>query len=131
MSRSIAVRVGISLVLCCATTSITLAKTIAKPAAPKAAEVKAQEIAFINRLVDGKKTWTPSTAVIKAGTAVDIKLTNTLPEPHGFTVPGLVDDIIVDANETKTVNVTAKTAGHLSFKCQLHPAHVGGEITVQ
>lgn len=102
-----------------------------KPTAAPAVASEVQKITFTNEMVDGKKTWIPADANVKAGSEVEITLINILAEPHGFTVPGLVENIVVGPNETKTVKASAKKAGHYKFSCQLHPAHVGGQINVQ
>jgi plastocyanin len=86
------------------------------------------KVTITNKLVDGKKTWTPVESKVPAG-KVELDLVNTLNEPHGFTAPGLTEDIVVNAHETKKVTVDAKK-GTYKFHCQLHPAHVGGDIVV-
>ena len=111
--------------------SLLLAYSTFTFAAPKEAILIVKNVTFTNRLVDGKKTWLPATAKFKAGQKVEIKLVNTLSEPHGFSMPGLIEDIIVNSGETKSINFTPKNAGTFPFKCQLHPAHVGGSITIE
>lgn len=96
----------------------------------QAAEV-VEKITFVNKLIDGKKVWTPGEQQIKAGTKVEIVLVNELEEPHGFSLPGLAENIVVKAKETKTVNITAPKDGEIKFHCQMHPAHVGGVIKVK
>lgn len=90
-----------------------------------------EKITFVNKLIDGKKVWTPAEQQIKPGAKIEIVLVNELDEPHGFSVPGLAENIVVKAKETKTVNVTAPKDGELKFHCQLHPAHVGGVIKIK
>ncbi len=100
-----------------------------KPAAPTAEQV--EKITLTNKIVDGKKTWLPANVNLKAGVKVELTLVNTLPDPHGFTAPGMATDV-VNGNESKTVTFTApKEPGTVKFSCQLHPAHVGGNFTVQ
>ncbi len=102
----------------------------AKPGAPAAEQV--DKITLTNKIVDGKKTWLPADVKLKAGEKVELTLVNTLPDPHGFTAPGMAKDVVVNGNETKTVSFTApKDPGTVKFSCQLHPAHVGGNFTVQ
>lgn len=91
---------------------------------------KVDKVTFTNKLVDGKKTWLPAEATAKAGDKLEITLINTLAEPHGFSAPGLTQDIVVNANETKVVTVEKTKKGTYAFKCQLHPAHVGGKVTI-
>ncbi len=91
-----------------------------------------QEVVFENKMVDGKKTWLPAEVKVKDGTDVTIKLVNTLPEPHGFDLPGFADKVVVQANESKTLKTfrAAKKGKHL-ISCQLHPAHIGATLIVE
>jgi plastocyanin len=103
----------------------------AAPAGHPAIAPAVEKLTFTNKLIDGKKTWLPADAKIKAGHAVELTLINTLADPHGFSLPGMTSDIVVGGHETKTVALAAPKAGTYKFHCQLHPAHVGGAITVQ
>jgi nitrosocyanin len=105
----------------------------AKTETKVAAKAPVDSLTFTNKLVDGKKTWTPGEGKVKAGDAVELTLVNTLPEPHGFAIKGLTEDLVVNANETKTVSIPADKvkAGAYDIKCQLHPAHVGAKLVVQ
>lgn len=103
------------------------AADVAKPSAPAATS----GATFTNKLVDGKKTWLPLTVTLPSGKDSTLTLVNTLTEPHGFEVPGIISPVVVGSGETKTVVLKAPKAGHYKIKCQLHPAHVAGEITVQ
>ena len=89
------------------------------------------KITFTNKIENGKKVWEPSTASVKAGDKVEITLINTLADPHGFEIKDLGQKVVVGPKETKTLTFDATKAGTFKFNCQLHPAHVGGEITVK
>lgn len=101
--------------------------------APEAAKTEVvKKVTITNQIVDGKKTWLPADVALKEGEQVELTLVNPLPDPHGFTAPGMAKDVIVNGKETKVVTFTApKEAGTVKFSCQLHPAHVGGNFTVQ
>lgn len=124
----------ISMILFCAAlmfSSESRAYDKASPAKAAAAKTEATALTFENKLVDGKKTWLPAIAKIQASKKVSIKLVNTLPEPHGFEIPGHITEI-VGANETKTVVLDEIKKGEtLAVKCQLHPAHVGAKIQAE
>lgn len=90
-----------------------------------------EKIEFTNVLVGDKKVWQPSDVKLKHGRKYEVILKNTLAEPHGFEVPGLTEPMVVLANESKTIFISPAKAGVFPFKCQLHPAHVGGTLTVQ
>ncbi len=99
--------------------------------APAAFAAK-QEVVFENKLVGDKKVWLPAEVKVKDGTSVTIKLINTLPEPHGFDLPGYADKVVVQANETKTLkSFKANKKGKHAITCQLHPAHVGAALIIE
>lgn len=96
-----------------------------------AADAKVEKVTFTNKLVGGKKTWVPSETTMPAG-KVEITLVNELADPHGFELDGLLKvPLVVGGKETKTVMVDNAAAGTYKYSCQMHPAHVGGEITVK
>ncbi len=96
----------------------------------KVAAPEMEKVEFTNVLVGDKKVWQPADAKLTHGKKYEIVLKNTLAEPHGFEVPGLTEAIVVLANESKSVTISPTKAGIFPFKCQLHPAHVGGTLTV-
>ena len=70
---------------------------------------------------------------VPKGTKVTVKLVNNVPsEParHGFAIPAYNIQEVVNRGEPKTVEFTADKAGVFPFNCQLHPAHVGGQLIV-
>jgi pyruvate/2-oxoglutarate dehydrogenase complex dihydrolipoamide acyltransferase (E2) component len=110
----------------------TPATTATTDTSAKSKPVVKETLAFTAQLVDGKKTWVPTKVTAKPGQAYAIVLVNKLAEPHGFKVDNLVQPLIVEANKTQTIDVVMpKEKKSLPFSCQLHPAHVGGEIVVQ
>lgn len=105
---------------------------MAEPA-PKAstAAAKHQKVTFEAKLVNGKKTWLPGDVKVGEGTEVEATIKNNLSEPHGFAIDGMVEPMVVNAGETKSVKFVAKGKGHHEVRCQLHPAHIGASLTVQ
>jgi plastocyanin len=100
---------------------------------PKAVIEKAvvQQITVTNNLIGEKKVWEPSLIKVKSGKPVELRLVNTLKDPHGFNAPGLADNVVVGGLETKIVKFTPMTKGTVKYNCQLHPPHVGGDIVVE
>ena len=100
----------------------------------RAAEpAKAMSMTVVNIEYEGTKVWVPSTLVVKKGTKVTLKLINNVPSDpnqHGFAIPDLKIAEIVNRGEPKMVEFTADTPGVYPIICQLHPAHVGGELVV-
>ena len=52
------------------------------------------------------------------------------PNQHGFAIPAYNIAEIVNRGEDKTVEFTANKVGVFPIICQLHPAHVGGQLVV-
>jgi nitrosocyanin len=64
---------------------------------------------------------------------VALKLVNNVPSDpsqHGFAIPDYKIAEIVDRGQPKTVEFTADRVGTFPIICQLHPAHVGGQLLV-
>jgi nitrosocyanin len=81
----------------------------------------------------GVKMWIPSTIVAKKGDTVKLKLVNKLPNDHGYSIPGYnVAKVVPPEGPTGTVELsfTADKAGIFPINCQLHPAHVAGQLVV-
>ena len=90
-------------------------------------------LTIVNVEYEGTKIWVPSTIVAKKGDKVTLKLVNNVPSDpsqHGFAIPDYKIAEIVDRGQPKTVEFTADRAGIFPIICQLHPAHVGGQLVV-
>lgn len=101
-------------------------------AAPAAAETR--EFTVVNIEYEGTKVWVPSTLVVAKGDTVKIKLINNVPgDPnvHGFAIPAFNVAAVVTRGEPAAVEFVADKAGIFPTSCQLHPAHVGGQLVVQ
>ena len=91
----------------------------------------ANGLTFTNKEEGGKKVWIPSSTDLKAGEDVTFTLVNTLKDVHGFEIPGLTEQVPVPGGESKTIVVKAPKAGSYPYRCHMHPAHVGGTLTVK
>ena len=81
--------------------------------------------------IDGVKMWLPSTLIVKKGDEVEITATSRLGKGtiHGFAIKEF--KVVESADEKgKVIKFTADKAGIFSYFCQLHPAHVGGQLLV-
>ena len=110
-----------------------LACLIALAGPAPAAEPATLSLTLVNIEYEGSKIWVPGTIVVKKGTKVTLKLINNVPsEPnqHGFAIPAYNIQEVVTRGEPKTVEFTAAKAGVFPIICQLHPAHVGGQLVV-
>jgi nitrosocyanin len=86
--------------------------------------------AVVSVEASGAKIWLPSTIVVHAGQQVTLKLDNKLDAPHGFAIDDYAIQAVVPAGATQEVKFTAKRGVTSRFYCQIHPAHVGGQILV-
>lgn len=97
-----------------------------RPAAPPTAS-----FTLVNLEYEGTKIWLPGEITVKKGAKVTLKLINNAPSgEHGFSIPAFRVAEVVQKGEPKTVEFTADKVGIFPFLCQLHPAHVGGQIVV-
>ncbi len=85
----------------------------------------------VNVEASGAKIWLPSTVVVRPGQQVTLKLENKLDAPHGFAIDDYAIHVVIPAKGAQAVTFTAKRGLTSRFYCQLHPAHVGGQIIVQ
>ncbi|MBI1817983.1 MAG: cupredoxin domain-containing protein [Deltaproteobacteria bacterium] len=97
--------------------------------------VRAEEQSFtiVNIEYEGSKLWLPSTLVVHKGDKVKLKLINNVkadPNQHGYKIAAVNVEEVVTRGEPKTVEFTADKEGIFPITCQLHPAHVGGQLVV-
>jgi len=114
---------------------IAVSALVAPGARPMYAEDAPAAMSFtvVNIEYEGSKLWLPGTITVKKGTKVTLKLVNNVPaDPaqHGFAIPAYNVAELVTRGEPKTVEFIADKAGVFPIICQLHPAHVGGELVV-
>jgi len=111
--------------------ALTLIAASSAPVA--AADTGAMTVTIVNVEYEGSKMWLPGTIAVPKGTKVTVKLVNNVPsEPaqHGFAIPAYNIQEVVNRGEPKTIEFTADKAGVFPISCQLHPAHVGGQLIV-
>ena len=93
-----------------------------------------RQFTVVNVLYEGSKMFVPSFLAVSKGDKVSITVMNNIPgDPpnHGFSIPAFGVETVVNHGEKKTVEFTADKAGIFDIKCQLHPAHVSGQLLVQ
>ena len=93
-----------------------------------------RKFTVVNVLYEGSKMFVPSFLAVSKGDKVSVTVINNIPgDPpnHGFSIPALGVETVVNHGEKKTVEFTADQAGIFDIKCQLHPAHVSGQLIVQ
>jgi nitrosocyanin len=109
---------------------LALGAAVLFPGVALAGEVK---LTIVNIEYEGSKIWVPSTVVVHKGDKVKLRLINNVksdPNQHGFAIPAFNITAVVDRGEPKDVEFLADKAGIFPTSCQLHPAHVGGQLVV-
>jgi nitrosocyanin len=107
-------------------------------AAPAAAPAAAPEPGVVSATlvsveVNDTKFWLPSSLTVEQGDKVKLTLKNQVPgasNQHGFSIPGYNITEVVTRGTPKTITFVADKVGVFPFSCQLHPAHVGGQLIV-
>ena len=100
-----------------------------------AGPVLADDVQFtvVNIEYEGSKIWVPGTLVVHKGDKVKVKLINNVkadPNQHGYKIAAVNVEAVVNRGEPKEIEFTADRAGVFPITCQLHPAHVGGQLVV-
>ena len=102
------------------------------PAAGDESTVKKFTIVSVE--IDGAKFWLPSTINVNQGDTVILTLKNNIPgasNQHGFAIPAYHIQEVVTRGTDKTVKFVADKAGVFPYFCQLHAAHIGGQLEVE
>ena len=97
---------------------------------PSAVAEEVKRVTLVNLRIDETKIWLPSTIVVRKGERVELTLKNTLTAPHGFKLAAFDIAVEVPSKRTKTVRFIPNEAGIHSYLCQLHAAHIGGQLIV-
>ena len=101
---------------------------------PAGSQAKANvQITMVGVEYEGTKLWVPGTIVAHKGDRVKVNLINKIPSDpaqHGFAIDAFKVSEIVNRGETKSTEFVADKAGIFPVYCQLHPAHVGGQLVV-
>lgn len=78
----------------------------------------------------GVKIWEPPSLVVHKGDKVKVKLINMLELEHGYRIAAYGIETVVQGEKTETIEFTADKPGIFVIDCQLHPAHVPGQLVV-
>jgi nitrosocyanin len=90
-----------------------------------------REITVVNiETPQSVKIWEPPTLVVKKGETVKLKLINKLDQEHGYRIVGFKVEKVVPGGQVDIVEFTADKEGVFTIDCQLHPAHVQGQLLV-
>jgi heme/copper-type cytochrome/quinol oxidase subunit 2 len=79
----------------------------------------------------GKNFFVPSTIVVTAGSGRRLSLYNTTDAPHGFQIPSLGVELILQPGVETPLDLPPLEAGHIyAINCHLHPPHRGASLVV-
>lgn len=112
----------------CAALAALLAAGTALSQAPKKAD---REFTVVNIEYKGSKVWVPGTLIVRKGERVRIKLVNNAPSGvHGYAIDEFKVMAHVAEGTPQEVEFTADKEGLFRVYCDMHPAHIGGQILV-
>ena len=101
------------------------APTTAPAAAAPAAAAAAPAVSIIDF------AFQPTALTGKAGTALNLNVSNKGNAPHTFTIQGVTDSGTITAGNSKAVTFTPTAAGTLTYFCMIHgQATMSGTLTV-
>jgi nitrosocyanin len=93
-----------------------------------------QKFTIVAVQIGTTKFWLPSTIIVHQGEKVVLTLKNDIPgaeDRHGFSLPAYNITEVIKRGEPKTISFVASRAGTFPYLCQLHAAHVGGQLIVE
>ncbi len=111
----------------------TIASAADTPTPAAAAPANEKTFTLVSVLIDDVKFWLPSSIVVDQGDTVKLVLKNQVPgteNQHGFSIPGYNITEVVTRGTPKTITFVADKPGVFPYVCQLHAAHVGGQLIV-
>jgi nitrous-oxide reductase len=116
---------------------LAIAALLAAAALPAFAEDAAssnvKSFTVVAEQIGSSKFWFPSNIMVNQGDKVKLTLKNEIPGAdvtHGFELDGYNIKEVVTRGVPKTVTFTADKPGIFHYFCQLHPAHIGGDLLV-
>ncbi len=90
-----------------------------------------RSITLVNYETEGVKQWLPGTIIAKKGDDIELTLINNVPSgDHGFMIPDFKITKVVKKGVKEVFTFKADKDGLFSMKCQLHPAHDGGQLLI-
>jgi len=79
----------------------------------------------------GKNFFVPSTIVLTAGAGRKLSLFNTTEIPHGFSIPALGVELVVQPGVETPLELPPLEGGHVyAVNCHVHPPHRGATLVV-
>jgi hypothetical protein len=89
------------------------------------------EVQVVSTMAGGKNFFVPSTIVVTAGTGRRLSVFNTTDIPHGFAIPGLGIELVIQPGVETPVELPQLEGGHVwAVNCHVHPAHRSATLLV-
>jgi Cupredoxin-like domain len=89
------------------------------------------QVQLVSALVGGKNVFIPSTIVLTAGSGRTLSVFNTTDQPHGFAIPGLGVEVVLQPGAEQVIPLPTLEAHHLyAINCHLHPPHRSATLMV-
>jgi len=89
-----------------------------------------REIAVTSDLLEGSNRFTPAVIVAYKGDTLRLKVTNLGDKTHGFAIDEFKVKTEIEKGKSETIEVKADQLGAFRVYCQLHAAHMGGQLLV-
>jgi len=98
---------------------------------PLVSRAETREFTVVNiETPQAVKIWEPPSLMVKKGDTVKIKLINKSEQEHGYRIADFKVEKVVQGGQAETVEFSADKEGIFLIDCQLHPAHVQGQLLV-
>lgn len=81
--------------------------------------------------VGGAPGFAPQEITVHQENNVVLRVTNSLPGEHGFSIEGYRRTIVLAPGESQEVRFRASRGGTFRIYCQLHPAHQTATLIVR
>ncbi|MEN8160270.1 MAG: cupredoxin domain-containing protein [Myxococcota bacterium] len=94
-------------------------------------ETEVTQVQMISALVGGKNVFIPSTVVVTAGSGRSLSVFNTVDQPHGFAIPALGIEVVLQPGQEYVVELPTLEGGKVhAINCHLHPPHRSATLVV-
>jgi hypothetical protein len=88
-------------------------------------------VQVVSANVGGKNVFIPSTIVVTEGAGRKLSVFNTTDQPHGFAIPGLGVEVVLQPGAEQEIVLPTLEAHRLyAINCHLHPPHRSATLMV-
>lgn len=88
-------------------------------------------VQMVTTNVGGKNFFVPSSVILTAGSGRKLSIFNTTDTPHGFQIPTLGIELVLQPGVETAVDLPPLEAGRIyAINCHLHPPHRGAGLVV-